>query len=93
MLSVSSDTRSASQCQPAHRNNLLPLLRPPLPPADVPNAVATLAIPTAIFDIDVRPKVGGPPTGPRLLSRGDVCKSSYDGTATTVINPFSTCGC
>lgn len=59
--------------------------------ADVPNAVATLAIPLAIFDIDVRPKPGGPPTGPRLLSRGDVCKSTYDGSA--AINPMRSCGC
>jgi hypothetical protein len=43
---------------------------------DVPNAVATLAIPTAIFDQDVRPKKGGPPVGPRLVTRGDVCKVS-----------------
>ena len=44
---------------------------------DVPNAVATLAVPVAIFDQDVRPKKGGPPIGVRLVTRGDVCKCSY----------------
>jgi len=43
---------------------------------DIPNAVATLAVPIAIFDQDVRPKKEGPPVGPRLVQRGDVCKSS-----------------
>ncbi|PSC69699.1 formamidase isoform A [Micractinium conductrix] len=57
---------------------------------DVPNAVATLAIPIAIFDIDVRPKKGGPPTGPRLMTRGDVAKCTYDGQGVTFRNP---CGC
>ena len=57
---------------------------------DVPNAVATLAIPIAIFDQDVRPKKGGPPTGPQLVLRGDVAKSTYDGDNVTFRNP---CGC
>jgi len=43
---------------------------------DSPNAVATLAVPTAIFDQDVLPVPGGPPTGPRLINRGDVCRST-----------------
>ncbi|XVF17545.1 hypothetical protein REPUB_Repub10bG0132600 [Reevesia pubescens] len=34
---------------------------------DSPNAVATLAIPTAIFDQDIRPKTGKVPVGPRLV--------------------------
>jgi formamidase len=41
---------------------------------DIPNAVCTLAIPTAIFDQDVRPKPGGPPVGPRLVKRADVAR-------------------
>ncbi|KAG2499463.1 hypothetical protein HYH03_002410 [Edaphochlamys debaryana] len=53
---------------------------------DVPNAVATLAIPIAIFDQDVRPKAGGPPVGPRLITRGDVAVSTYDGTKPRTIN-------
>eukprot|EP00884_Botryococcus_braunii_P016343 jgi/Botrbrau1/3392/Bobra.0337s0033.1 len=58
---------------------------------DVPNACATLAIPTAIFDQDIRPKVtGGPPTGPRLVTRGDVPRSPYEGSLPTFRNP---CGC
>jgi formamidase len=47
---------------------------------DVPNCCATLAIPTAIFDQDVRPNKDGPPVGVKLLQRGDVCKCTYDGT-------------
>eukprot|EP00889_Picochlorum_renovo_P002763 jgi/Picre1/29793/NNA_005175.t1 len=40
---------------------------------DVPNACATLAIPTAIFDQDVRPQKGGiPPSGVRLVHRGQL---------------------
>ncbi|GLC40021.1 hypothetical protein PLESTB_001519800 [Pleodorina starrii] len=54
---------------------------------DVPNAVATLAIPVAIFDQDVRPKPGGPPVGPRLLKRGDVAKATYDGSLPVTVNP------
>lgn len=44
---------------------------------DVPNACATLAVPLAIFDQDIRPKKGGPPVGPKLVTRGDVCKCTY----------------
>ncbi|KAK9823995.1 hypothetical protein WJX72_006864 [[Myrmecia] bisecta] len=57
---------------------------------DVPNACATLAVPIAIFDQDVRPKKGGPPVGPRLVKRGDVPRATYDGSAPTFKNP---CGC
>lgn len=53
---------------------------------DVPNAVCTLAIPTAIFDQDVRPKSDGPPTGARLVKRGDVVKSPYTGSMPTFKN-------
>jgi len=42
---------------------------------DVPNAVATLAIPINIFDQDVRPKEGAL-SGAVLRSRGDVPKST-----------------
>jgi formamidase len=62
---------------------------------DVPNAVATLALPLAIFDIDIRPQrdpaPGAPPsqTGPRLLRapRGDVCKCAYTGGKPVFQNP------
>lgn len=59
---------------------------------DVPNAVATLAVPLAIFDIDVRPKLaapGMPPTGPKVVRvpRGQVCLCSYDGSQPTFVNP------
>ena len=47
---------------------------------DVPNACATLAVPLAIFDQDIRPKKGGPPVGPRLVTHGDVCKCPYGGS-------------
>lgn len=42
---------------------------------DVPNCCTTLAVPTRIFDQDVRPKTDGPPVGPRLITRGD-CPSA-----------------
>eukprot|EP00898_Chlorokybus_atmophyticus_P003375 jgi/Chlat1/4038/Chrsp26S04090 len=54
---------------------------------DVPNACATLAIPIEIFDQDVRPKAGGPPVGPRLVTRGDVANCSYTGDKPTFVNP------
>ncbi|KAH7416226.1 hypothetical protein KP509_14G081500 [Ceratopteris richardii] len=54
---------------------------------DVPNACATLAIPTGIFDQDVRPKRDGPPRPPYLLSYGDVPKCIYDGPLPTTKNP------
>jgi uncharacterized MAPEG superfamily protein len=61
--------------------SLLLLLLPVL------HAVATLAIPTAIFDQDVRPKKGGiPPQGVSLRGRADVAKASYDGSLPLTIN-------
>jgi formamidase len=58
---------------------------------DVPNAVATLALPLAIFDVDIRPQKtppGVPPTGPSLLRvpRGNVCLCTYDGDKPTFQN-------
>jgi hypothetical protein len=53
---------------------------------DVPNACATLAIPITIFDQDIRPKKGGPLAGPRLVKRGGVPTSSYDGHLPTTLN-------
>ncbi|KAI8470333.1 MAG: formamidase [Monoraphidium minutum] len=46
---------------------------------DVPNACATLAVPVAIFDQDIRPKKGGPPTGPRLIKHAQVPMEDYTG--------------
>ncbi|XP_042481711.1 formamidase-like isoform X2 [Macadamia integrifolia] len=46
---------------------------------DSPNACATLAIPTAIFDQDIRPKPGKVPVGPRVMRKPDVMKCTYDG--------------
>ncbi|KAJ4754610.1 hypothetical protein LUZ62_089015 [Rhynchospora pubera] len=46
---------------------------------DSPNAVATLAIPTAIFDQDIRPKTGKVPKGPKVQRSPDVLKCTYDG--------------
>ncbi|CAI0406327.1 unnamed protein product [Linum tenue] len=46
---------------------------------DSPNAVATLAIPIAIFDQDIRPKSSKVPMGPRIVRTPDVLKCSYDG--------------
>lgn len=54
---------------------------------DVPNAVCTLAVPTAIFDRDVRPRKGGiPPQGVSVKS--DVARSTYDG-----VLPLTRCLC
>jgi hypothetical protein len=51
------------------------------------SAVATLAIPTAIFDQDVRPKKGGiPPQGFSLRGTADVAKATYDGSLPLTIN-------
>ncbi|KAL0040283.1 hypothetical protein WJX77_002258 [Trebouxia sp. C0004] len=47
---------------------------------DAPNACCTLAIPTAIFDQDIRPCKEGPPVGPKLINRGDLAKCKYDGS-------------
>lgn len=57
---------------------MLPPLRP---------AVATLAIPTAIFDQDIRPKAGGPPMqGVSVRGRADVAKATYDGSLPITVN-------
>ncbi|CAH2076211.1 unnamed protein product [Thlaspi arvense] len=56
---------------------------------DSPNAVATLAIPTAIFDQDIRPKTQKVPVGPRLVRKPDVLKSTYDGMLPITKNPSS----
>ncbi|KAH9663911.1 Acetamidase/Formamidase family protein [Citrus sinensis] len=54
---------------------------------DSPNAVATLAVPTAIFDQDIRPKSSKVPVGPRLVRKPDVLKCSYEGNLPTTENP------
>nr|AUZ41871.1 formamidase [Musa acuminata AAA Group] len=55
---------------------------------DSPNAVATLAIPTSIFDQDIRPRSGKVPAGPRVLKRlPDVLRCTYDGNLPTTQNP------
>ncbi|KAJ4914142.1 Acetamidase/Formamidase family protein [Raphanus sativus] len=59
---------------------------------DSPNAVATLAIPTSIFDQDIRPKTRKVPAGPRIVRKPDVMKSTYDGTLATTRNPSSSSG-
>ncbi|KAL0726170.1 hypothetical protein Bca4012_022263 [Brassica carinata] len=56
---------------------------------DSPNAVATLAIPTSIFDQDIRPKTRKVSAGPRLVRKPDVMKSTYDGKLATTRNPSS----
>ncbi|XP_047972002.1 formamidase-like isoform X3 [Salvia hispanica] len=57
---------------------------------DAPNAVATLAIPIAIFDQDIRPKTTGVPTGPRLLRNQGLPQCSYDGNLPITKNPSAT---
>eukprot|EP01018_Ginkgo_biloba_P037479 Gb_09637 [translate_table: standard] len=47
---------------------------------DTPNAVATIAIPIAIFDQDIRPRKNCPHIGPQLMRKPDVLKCSYDGS-------------
>ncbi|KAL2499600.1 Acetamidase/Formamidase family protein [Abeliophyllum distichum] len=54
---------------------------------DSPNALATLAIPTSIFDQDIRPKTNKVPTGPRLVRNPDIPQCTYDGKLPTTINP------
>ncbi|XWS45166.1 hypothetical protein CRYUN_Cryun15aG0113100 [Craigia yunnanensis] len=54
---------------------------------DSPNAVATLAIPAAIFDQDIRPKTGKVPVGPWLVRKPDVLRCTYDGNLPTTKNP------
>lgn len=56
------------------------------PPA-TRSACATLAVPLAIFDQDVRPKQGGPPTGARLVKYAQVPQVKYEGDAPTFVNP------
>lgn len=53
---------------------------------DVPNACATLAIPVNIFDQDIRPKKGGPPVGPRLITRSGCPSCPYEGSIPTQKN-------
>jgi Acetamidase/Formamidase family len=55
---------------------------------DVPNACATLAIPLAIFDQDVRPKRdGGPPPQGVSVKRGPLPpKSEYTGSLPLTLN-------
>ncbi|KAL5706845.1 formamidase [Ranunculus cassubicifolius] len=54
---------------------------------DAPNACATLAIPTAIFDQDIRPKSSKVPIGPRVVRKPDVLKCTYDGNLPITKNP------
>ncbi|XP_042508259.1 formamidase-like [Macadamia integrifolia] len=54
---------------------------------DSPNACVTLAIPTAIFDQDIRPKPRKVPVGPRVVRTPDVMKCTYDGKLPTTKNP------
>ncbi|KAF6170614.1 hypothetical protein GIB67_020176 [Kingdonia uniflora] len=46
---------------------------------DAPNAVATLAIPIAIFDQDIRPQSSKIPVWPQIVRKPDVLKCTYDG--------------
>ncbi|KAL3346362.1 hypothetical protein AABB24_025016 [Solanum stoloniferum] len=55
---------------------------------DAPNAVATLAIPTAIFDQDIRPKVTKVPLGPRLMRNPGIPQCTYDGNLPITKNPL-----
>lgn len=57
---------------------------------DAPNAVATLAIPTAIFDQDIRPKTKKVPVGPRVVRNPDIPRCSYDGDLPITKNPGAT---
>ncbi|GAA0164707.1 hypothetical protein LIER_39841 [Lithospermum erythrorhizon] len=54
---------------------------------DAPNAVATLAIPTAIFDQDILPKANKVPTGPRVVRNPSIPQCTYDGNLPTTVNP------
>ncbi|KAI4326037.1 hypothetical protein MLD38_031390 [Melastoma candidum] len=56
---------------------------------DSPNACATLAIPTAIFDQDIRPK-NKIPVGPRVVRTPDVLKCPYEGNLPITKNLSST---
>ncbi|GAB2227409.1 hypothetical protein Droror1_Dr00009229 [Drosera rotundifolia] len=57
---------------------------------DSPNAVATLSIPIAIFDQDIRPKTGKVPVGPKIVKKPDVFKCTYDGSLPITRNPAAT---
>ncbi|KAI3747860.1 hypothetical protein L6452_10557 [Arctium lappa] len=57
---------------------------------DAPNAVATLAIPTAIFDQDIRPKRNKLPVGPRVVRNPNIPSCSYDGNLPITKNPGAT---
>ncbi|GAB2279562.1 hypothetical protein Dimus_014205 [Dionaea muscipula] len=57
---------------------------------DSPNAVATLAIPIAIFDQDIRPTTRKVPAGPKLLRKPDVLRCTYDGSLPITRNPAAT---
>ncbi|KAL6512835.1 hypothetical protein OROHE_019625 [Orobanche hederae] len=57
---------------------------------DSPNAVATLAIPIAIFDQDIRPKTSNVPTGPRLVRNPCLPQCTCDGRLPTTKNPCAT---
>ncbi|KAL4181634.1 hypothetical protein AMTRI_Chr12g238300 [Amborella trichopoda] len=54
---------------------------------DSPNAMATIAIPTSIFDQDIRPMRGEVPIGPRLVKKPDVLRCTYDGILPVTPNP------
>lgn len=49
---------------------------------DTPNACATLAVPTSIFDKDIRPKQGAL-LGPKLAQVGNLPMCTYSGSLTT----------
>ncbi|CAH9118895.1 unnamed protein product [Cuscuta epithymum] len=57
---------------------------------DSPNAVATLAIPTAIFDQDIHPKANRTPVDQRLGRNPGLPQCTYDGDLPTTVNPCST---
>lgn len=65
----------------------------PLPVTFLADACATIAIPIAIFDVDIRPKLDGPPgapnVGPKIVRvpRGQACICAYKGTQKTFVNP------
>jgi len=55
---------------------------------DVPNAVATLAVPIRIFSVDVRPKKLTPGVAVKLTKVSPNCPmSTYDGDKPTFNNP------
>ncbi|KAJ4950624.1 hypothetical protein NE237_027456 [Protea cynaroides] len=54
---------------------------------DAPNACATFAVPTAIFDQDICPKPGKIPMGAQLVRKPDVMKCTYAGNLPITKNP------